>query len=93
MSEHLDERLRTAARTYRRLGNQSAESMFLESADTICKIQAENEKLRELVRHLYVCNQRLWIDNGVCVCALCPYLEYDCEFEQRILNLGIEVQP
>ena len=52
MSEHLDERLRTAARTYRRLGNQSAESMFLEAADTICKIQAENAKLRELCSEL-----------------------------------------
>ena len=55
-------------------------------------MESENAKLRELVRHLYVCNQRLWIDNGVCVCALCPYLEYDCEFEQRMRELGIEVQ-
>ena len=47
MSERLDERLRRAARTYRRLGNHTAEGMFLEAADTICELQAENAKLRE----------------------------------------------
>lgn len=49
MSERLDERLRRAARTYRRLGNHTAEGMFLEAADTICELQTENAKLRELM--------------------------------------------
>lgn len=56
MNEQLDERLRTAARTYHRLGNQSAESMFLEAADTICKIQAENTKLRDDVERMFNVN-------------------------------------
>ena len=53
MSERLDERLRRAARTYRRLGNHTAEGMFLEAVDTICELQAENVKLRELCADLY----------------------------------------
>ena len=50
------DRLRTAAQTYRRLGNHSAESMLLDAADTIWKLRddlqranAENAKLREQV--------------------------------------------
>lgn len=46
------DRLRTAAQTYRRLGNHTAEGMFLEAADTICELQTDNAKLRELVREL-----------------------------------------
>ena len=48
--------LRTAAQTYRRLGNHSAESMLLDAADTIWKLRddlqranADNAKLREQV--------------------------------------------
>lgn len=79
MSEHLDERLRTAARTYRRLGNQSAESMFLEAADTICKIQEENEKLKKLCADMWDV-------------ALHPQLFGDGSYLlRRILDLGIEV--
>lgn len=52
MSERLDERLRRAARTYRRLGNHTAEGMFLEAADTIWELQTDNAKLRESVRRL-----------------------------------------
>jgi len=50
------DRLRTAAQTYRRLGNHSAESMLLDAADTIWKLRddlqranADNAKLREQV--------------------------------------------
>jgi len=50
------DRLRTAAQTYRRLGNHSAESMLLDAADTIWKLRddlqranADNAKLGELV--------------------------------------------
>ena len=62
------DRLRTAAQTYRRLGNHTAEGMFLEAADTITELrgalqvasvdyrhlQDENAKLRELVRDLWL---------------------------------------
>ena len=54
MSDRLEERLRRAAQTYRRLGNHSAEGMFLEAADTITELRddlqranAENARLRE----------------------------------------------
>lgn len=64
MSERLEERLRRAAQTYRRLGNHSAEGLFLEAADTITELRGalqvasvdyrhlsgENEQLMELVR-------------------------------------------
>lgn len=50
------DRLRTAAQTYRRLGNHSAESMLLDAADTIWKLRddlqranADNAKMREQV--------------------------------------------
>ena len=53
------DRLRTAAQTYRRLGNHSAESMLLDAADTIWKLRddlqrtnADNAKLRELVEDM-----------------------------------------
>lgn len=54
MNERMEERLRRAAQTYRRLGNHSAEGMFLEAADTITELRddlqranAENARLRE----------------------------------------------
>ena len=53
------DRLRTAAQTYRKMGNHSAENMLLEAADTIWQLRddlqranADNAKLRELVRNL-----------------------------------------
>ena len=42
----VEERLRRAARTHRILGNHTAEGLYLEAADTICRLQAENDKLR-----------------------------------------------
>ena len=73
MSERLDERLRRAARTYRRLGNHTAEGMFLEAADTITELrgalqvasvdyrhlQDENAKLRELAERAWKSAERL----------------------------------
>ena len=60
---------------------------------SITALDDENAKLRELVRHLYMCNQHLDRDGEDGGCVLCPYLsiEYDCEFEQRICELGVEV--
>ena len=52
MSERLDERLRRAAQTYRGLGNHTAESMFLEAFDTICKLRGENARLWEQMERL-----------------------------------------
>lgn len=88
--EQLDERLRTAARTYRRLGNQSAESMFLESADSITELQAENAKLRELVRVLHVAHVDMvnrYKDNETeCI------WEYGCDIENNIRKLESECE-
>lgn len=48
------DRLRTAAQTYRKMGNHSAENMFFEAADTILQLRddlqranADNAELRE----------------------------------------------
>lgn len=46
------DRLRTAAQTYRRLGNHSAESMLLDAADTIWELRDDNAKLREQMERL-----------------------------------------
>jgi hypothetical protein len=43
----VEERLRRAARTHRILGNHTAEGLYLEAADTICRLQAEKDKLRD----------------------------------------------
>ena len=55
--------------------------------------ESENAKLRELVRHTVECVRRLndTSENGGCV--LCPYqlIDYDCDFEKRTRELGIEV--
>ena len=53
MSEQLEERLRRAGRTYRRLGNRTAEGMFLESANVITELREDNAKLREFAREAY----------------------------------------
>lgn len=57
------------------------------------RLMAENAKLRELCRHLYMCNQYCDREDSNGGCSACPYqfLEYDCGFEERLLKLGIEV--
>ena len=57
------------------------------------KLQTENAKLRELCRHLYTCNQYCDREDSGGGCSACPYqpLECDCGFEERLLELGIEV--
>lgn len=47
-------------------------------------LQAENEKLRELVRDLYAC-----INHRDCDC--CEYADEACEFERNMSELGVEV--
>lgn len=56
-------------------------------------LQAETKALRELCLHLYTCIcycDREASDGG---CSACPYqsMECDCSFEERLLELGIEV--
>lgn len=95
--EQLDERLRTAARTYRRLGNQSAESMFLESADSITELQAENAKLRGLLRDLWqftgaACKRYPRLFDPSAQGGQMVQLNAIEAFEQRMRELGIEVE-
>ena len=47
-------------------------------------LQAENAKLRELVRNLYAC-----INHRDCDC--CEYADEACEFERNMSELGVEV--
>lgn len=47
-------------------------------------LEAENAKLRELVRHLRECTRHN-------VCALCEYAEEACDFDYDMRELGIEV--
>ena len=47
-------------------------------------LQAENAKLRELVRHLRECTRHN-------VCAVCEYADDACDFDYDMRELGIEV--
>lgn len=66
-------------------------------AERLCdeneRLESENAKLRELVRHMGACIQYLDRSDEDGGCVLCPYqsVEHDCEFESRMLELGIEV--
>lgn len=60
--------------------------------ERIDQLKAENDKLRELVRHMYVCTCHIDIDVGY----RCDWCEYDntegkCDFERRLRELGVEV--
>jgi len=95
------DRLRTAAQTYRRLGNHSAESMLLDAADTIWKLRddlqrtnADNAKLRKLVRNVHAlhwngldCTECPWFDECDTTGG-CPWLSI---FADHMRELGIEV--
>lgn len=52
----------------------------------------ENVKLRELVRHLYICMERQEPD-GSLLCANCPYENEsnECDYELRMQELGVEI--
>lgn len=47
-------------------------------------LEAENAKLRELVRHLRECTRHN-------VCAACEYADDACDFDYDLRELGIEV--
>lgn len=57
------------------------------------RLSAENAKLRELVLHMVECVRRLDGTSDDGGCSLCPYqsIDYDCEFENRARDLGVEV--
>jgi hypothetical protein len=82
------DRLRTAAQTYRRLGNHSAESMLLDAADTIWQLRddlqranAENAKLREQIH---------WLKQGDILHVLTDQEYIDqCERE-RLMQVSID---
>ena len=64
-------------------------------ADYISGLERENEKLRELVRHMWRCFLNECADGYAIVsrCGECPYNHDDgrCDFECRMRELGIEV--
>ena len=94
--------LRTAAQTYRRLGNHSAESMLLDAADTIWKLRddlqranADNAKLRELVEDMHAALQAFCDAQDVHGdnCPLWVERTDDCELrgiERRMRELGVD---
>jgi len=100
VSERLDERLRRAARTYRRLGNHTAEGMFLEAADTIWELRddlqranAENAKLRELCAGLltgYECGYGE-LCKGCTWDGLGDSKTFSCLPRAKARELGVEV--
>ena len=49
-----------------------------------CEVEAENAKLRELVRHLRECTRHN-------VCAACEYAGDACDFDYDMRELGVEV--
>ncbi len=46
-------------------------------------LQAENAKLRELVKHLYECARHN-------TCAVCEYADDACDFDYDMRELGVE---
>lgn len=60
--------------------------------------ERENAKLRELVRHMRRCMSNEYTEIGLdFIATYCEYCEYDndcgqCDFEQRMAELGIEVE-
>jgi len=96
------DRLRTAAQTYRRLGNHSAESMLLDAADTIWELRddlqranADNAKLRELVEDMHAALQAFCDAQDVHGdnCPLWVERTDDCELrgiERRMRELGVD---
>ena len=54
-------------------------------------LAAENERLRELVRHMHTCMEHYESDGSVS-CDRCPLDNDtgDCDYERRMSELGIE---
>lgn len=70
---------------------------FLTDADN-ARLRAENDKLRELIRHMRRCFNREYTEYGIdFICCRCDECEYDngtgeCDFERRMAELGVEVE-
>ncbi len=92
------DKLRTAARTYRKLGNYTVEGMFLEAADTIntaeglllkaddtiMELRTENDKLRKLCADLRFCKRHN--------CLTCSHGRFcDMHFDERYAELKIRI--
>ena len=62
-----------------------------------CGIKVENEKLRELVRHMRCCSNREYTVDGIdFIATRCEDCEYDnasgrCDFDSRMRELGVEL--
>ena len=58
-------------------------------ADEVKALEAENDRLRELVNDMWIC-----ISRGTgWDCTACPlYGTRECDFEGRMITLGIEVE-
>lgn len=104
MSERLEDRLRRAARTYRRLGNHTAEGMFVEAADTITELRGALSVASVDYRHLSDENARLramrdtWAENDARLRELVRELYEDqcdeCDrwrYRDRLRELEMEV--
>lgn len=104
MSERLEDRLRRAARTYRRLGNHTAEDMFVEAADTITELRGALSVASVDYRHLSDENARLramrdtWAENDAKLRELVRELYEDqcdeCDrwrYRDRLRELEMEV--
>lgn len=69
---------------------QASNEVIAEDHAALCE---QNAKLRELVLHMVECVRRLDGTSDDGGCSLCPYqsIDYDCEFENRARDLGVEV--
>lgn len=56
------------------------------------KLKVENERLKTLVRHMHTCMDHVEGFGVYCDCDDCVFDgTHECDFEERIRELGIEV--
>ena len=74
------------------LAMPQAATMMMDAADTIDRLDAENARLRELVRHMHTCLEHYEPGDTIC-CEQCPYDNetWGCDYERLMAELGIEV--
>lgn len=63
-----------------------ASKLIAPYSERIEELEEENDKLRELVRHLRECTRHN-------ACAACKYADDVCDFDYDMRELGIEVEP
>lgn len=93
MSERIEERLRRAAQTYRKLGNHTAEVMFLEAADTLTELRGALQVASVDYRRLSEENTKLQASNEVIAedhAALC---EHNAKLRELVRELYEIAQP